>query len=112
MSIPRPHICSIPFPLSKIKNPLFAAVPIRSVIRRAPPLCHLPLSSFLPRRRRSLILLSGLSWSVDEKTLVDDFSSFGDITEVKSQLKGGGSLSLTRFCSMGTTLLLLFWCLL
>ncbi|GAB2234017.1 hypothetical protein Droror1_Dr00003253 [Drosera rotundifolia] len=58
ISIPRPHICSIPFPLSKIKNPLFAAVSIRSVIRHAPPLCHLPLSSFLPRRRRSLILLS------------------------------------------------------
>ncbi|KAL9274815.1 Glycine-rich RNA-binding protein 4, mitochondrial-like protein [Drosera capensis] len=40
----------------------------------SPPLCT-------PKNNK--LFVAGLSWSVDEKTLVDAFSSFGDIMEVR-----------------------------
>ncbi|GAB2263361.1 hypothetical protein Droror1_Dr00004358 [Drosera rotundifolia] len=45
----------------------------------SPPLRRFPLSSV--GFAKSKLFVAGLSWSVDEKTLVDVFLSFGDITE-------------------------------
>ncbi|KAG5596679.1 hypothetical protein H5410_037911 [Solanum commersonii] len=43
--------------------------------------CSPPSSSSLPPNNK--LFVAGLSWSVDEKSLSDAFSSFGQVTEVR-----------------------------
>ncbi|XP_055823798.1 glycine-rich RNA-binding protein 4, mitochondrial [Solanum dulcamara] len=43
--------------------------------------CSLPSPSSLPPNNK--LFVAGLSWSVDEKSLNDAFSSFGQVTEVR-----------------------------
>ncbi|XP_061337758.1 glycine-rich RNA-binding protein 4, mitochondrial [Gastrolobium bilobum] len=43
--------------------------------------CSPPLSSSPPSTNK--LFVGGLSWSVDEKSFKDAFSSFGDVTEVR-----------------------------
>ncbi|GAB2217740.1 hypothetical protein Droror1_Dr00000949 [Drosera rotundifolia] len=90
---PNPAPCTsspILFFFQKSKSSLFSPSSSSLVLRPAffpspPPLQHLdqtppPISTAIEKK---LSRVSGLSWSVDEKNLVDAFSSFGDITEVR-----------------------------
>ncbi|KAJ9686505.1 hypothetical protein PVL29_015416 [Vitis rotundifolia] len=45
--------------------------------------CFCSSPSFPPPPFNTKLFVAGLSWSVDEKSLNDAFSSFGDVTEVR-----------------------------
>ncbi|RVW23257.1 Glycine-rich RNA-binding protein 4, mitochondrial [Vitis vinifera] len=49
--------------------------------------CFCSSPSFPPPPSNTKLFVAGLSWSVDEKSLKDAFSSFGDVTEAKLKLE-------------------------
>ncbi|XP_004502036.1 uncharacterized protein [Cicer arietinum] len=74
-----------------VKSPTFFASTIFTKLQLQHPPSHFqcrfysssPSPSPSPSPSSNKLFVGGLSWSVDEKSLKDAFSSFGDVTEVR-----------------------------
>ncbi|CAO2815195.1 unnamed protein product [Amaranthus hypochondriacus] len=47
------------------------------------PYCSVSSTSSCPGPANNKLFVAGLSWSVDERSLLDAFSNFGEVTEVR-----------------------------